>query len=214
MTEIRRRRAALIVMAALLLAATGCSKDKKQAATTTTAAPTTVTTEATTTTVALTKDAIVLGGDGLGAALPFGLNAATTIKLLIQALGPADKNTLLPVGQACGATRRLQWGNFQVLVNEVGATSGAGRPGFAGWFLGAPGGAPQPFKTDKGITLGSTTAQMTAAYGPSLTTSHGEQGEGFFITTPSGLQIIGQLSTVGPAAKVTNIQAGNYCGPG
>src|SRR5258705_7150400 len=147
MTETRPRRAALIVLAAVLLAAAGCSKDKKEAATTTTAAPTTVPTESTTTTVALTKDAIVLGADGLGSALPFGLNAATTIKLLIQALGPADKNTLLPVGQACGATRRLQWSNFQALVNEVGATSGAGRPGFAGWFLGAPGGAPQPFKT-------------------------------------------------------------------
>ena len=215
MTEIRPRRAALIVVAAVLLAAAGCSKDKKDSTTTTTAAPTTtVPTESTTTTVALTKDAIVLGGDGLGSALPFGLNAATTIKLLIQALGPADKNTLLPAGQACGATRRLQWGNFQVLVNEVGATSGAGRPGFAGWFLGVPSGAPEPFKTDKGITIGSTMAQMAAAYGPSLTTSHGEQGQAFFISTPSGLQITGQLSTVGPAAKVTNIQAGNYCGPG
>ena len=83
-----------------------------------------------------------------------------------------------------------------MLVNEVGATSGAGRPGFAGWFLGVPGGAPEPFKTDKGITIGSTMAQMAAAYGPSLTTSHGEQGQAFFISTPSGLQITGQLSNI------------------
>ena len=213
MSEIRPSRVALVVCSVVLLTAAACSKDKKDTPTTTTAAPTTTTLESTTTTVALTKDAIVLNPDGLGPALPFGLNAASTIKLLIQALGPAEKNTPLPVGQACGATRRLQWGNFQVLVNEVGATSGAGRPGFAGWYLGAPG-APQPFKTDKGITVGSTTAQMQAAYGPELTTSHGEQGEAFFIATPSGLQISGQLSTVGPAAKVTNIQAGNYCGPG
>src|SRR5438093_651970 len=83
---------------------------------------TTTTSESTTTTVPLTKDAIVLAPDGLGAQLPFGQNAARSINLLIQALGPAEKNTPLPVAQACGATRRLQWGSFQALVNEVGAT--------------------------------------------------------------------------------------------
>ena len=213
MTQIRPRRVALVVLSAVLLTAVACSKDKKNSATTTTAAPTTTApTESTTTTVALTKDAIVLGGDGLGSALPFGLNAATTIKLLIQALGPADKNTLLPAGQACGATRRLQWGNFQVLVNEVGATSGAGRPGFAGWFLGVPGGAPEPFKTDKGITIGSTVAQLKAAY-PEAVIARGEQGPGFNITLAKGI-ILGQLTLLTDAGKITNIQAGNYCGPG
>ena len=135
----RPRRAALIVLSAVLLTAAACSKDKKESATTTTAPPTTVATESTTTTVPLTKDSIVLAADGLGPALHFGLNAARTINLLIQALGPAEKNTALPAGTACGATRRLQWANFQALVNEVGATSGAGKPGFAGWFLGPPG---------------------------------------------------------------------------
>jgi len=211
MTQIRPRRVALVVLSAVLLTAVACSKDKKNSATTTTAAPTTTTSESTTTTVPLTKDAIVLAPDGLGPQLPFGQNAARSINLLIQALGPAEKNTPLPVAQACGATRRLQWGSFQALVNEVGATSGAGRPGFAGWFLGAPG-AAQPFKTDKGITIGSTVAQLKAAY-PEAVIARGEQGPGFNITLAKGI-ILGQLTLLTDAGKVTNIQAGSYCGPG
>ena len=210
----RPRRAALIALCAVLLVAAGCSKDKKESASTTTAPPTTVTTETTTTTVPLTKDAIVLGADGLGPVLPFGTNSAVTINKLIQALGPAEKNTNLPVGTACGATRRLQWADFQVLVNEVGASSGAGRPGFAGWYLGAPAATTLPFKTDKGIGIGSTVAAMKAAYGPDFTDSRGEQGPAFFISTPSALQISGQIDVLSDAGKVKNIQAGNFCGPG
>src|SRR2546423_14624495 len=97
MTEIRPRRVALIVLAAVLLtAATACSKDKKDKVTTTTAPPTTVTSETTTTTVPLTKDAIVLAPNGLGAALPFGLNAARSFNHLIQATCPAAIHTPIP----------------------------------------------------------------------------------------------------------------------
>jgi hypothetical protein len=208
----RPRRAALIVLAAVLLTAGACSKDKKQAATTTTAAPTS-STESTTTTVPFTKDSIVLAADGLGARLPFGTNSARTISVLIQALGNPDKNTPLPAGQPCGATRRLQWANFQVLVNEVVSTAGAGRPGFAGWYLGAPAATTLPFKTDKGITLGSTVAQLKAAYGTDVTIARGEQGPGYNITTATGI-ILGQLDALTDAGKVKTIQAGNYCGPG
>jgi hypothetical protein len=213
MTEIVLRRTAAIVLSAALLTGAACSKDKKGDATTTTTAPTTTSTAPTTTTAALTKEQIVLSADGVGA-VKFGENSAHTIARFMQALGDPQKNTPLPAGTACGATRRMQWGNLQVLVNEVVSTSGAGRPGFAGWFLGSAGTPAFDFKTDKGITVGSTTAQMQAAYGPDLTISHGEQGQAFFIATPSGLQITGQLSAVGPAAKITNIQAGSYCGPG
>jgi len=211
MSEIRPARVALIVCSVVLLAGSACSKDKKDSSTTSTAAPTTATSESTTTTVPLTKDAIVLAADGLGPSLPFGLNAARTINLLIQALGPAEKNTPLPVGQACGATRRLQWANLQVLVNEVGSTSGAGKPGFAGWFLGAAGPNALAFHTDKGIGVGSTVAQLKAAY-PDAIIARGEQGPGFNVTLPGGI-VLGQLSALTDAGKVTNIQAGSYCGP-
>jgi hypothetical protein len=211
MTKIRLRRAALIVLSTALLSAAACSGDKKDNATTTTAAPTTVPTESTTTTVPLTKESIVLAGDGLGT-LTFGTNAARTISLLMQALGQPEKNTPLPVGTACGATRRLTWGNFQILVNEVGSASGAGRPGFAGWFLGPPAANPLSFKTDKGITVGSTVAELKAAYGTDVSVARGEQGPGYNITVPRGI-ILGQLDALTDAGKVKNVQSGNYCGP-
>lgn len=211
MTEIRLRRTVLVVLSAALLTAAACSNDKKGSATTTTLAPTTAPTESTTTTVPFTKESIVLAADGLGAGLPFQTNAASTIRLLIQALGQPEKNTPLPVGTACGATRRLQWGNFQVLVNEVGVTSAAGKPGFAGWYLGAPSPTQLPFKTEKGITIGSTVAALKAAYGTDVNVARGEQGAGYNVTLSRGI-ILGQLDALTDTGKVKNIQAGNFCG--
>lgn len=211
MTEMRLPRAALIMLAVVVLAGAGCSKNKNGASTTTTAAPTTATTESSTTTAPLTKDQIVLAADGVGA-LKFGTNSAHTIARFMQALGQPDKNTPLPAGTACGATRRLHWANFQVLVNEVVSTAGAGKPGFAGWFLGPPTGAALDFKTDKGIGVGSTVGAIKMAYGTDVQVARGEQGWGFTITAPGGI-IIGQLDGGADGNKVKNIQAGNYCGP-
>jgi hypothetical protein len=211
MTEIVLRRTAAIVLSATLLTGAACSKDKKSDATTTTTEPTTTSTAPTTTTAGLTKEQIVLSADGVGA-VKFGENSAHTIARFMQALGDPQKNTPLPAGTACGATRRLQWGNFQVLVNEVVSTSGAGRPGFAGWFLGSAGTPALDFKTDKGITIGSTVAQLKAAY-PDAIVARGEQGPGYNVTLATGI-ILGQLSALTDAGKITNIQAGSYCGPG
>jgi hypothetical protein len=204
------RRAGRIVLPVVLLAGAACGGGDKESATTTTALQTT-TTAASTTTAPLTKDQIVLAADGVGA-IKFGNNSANTIRRFMDALGQPEKNTPLAAGSACGATRRLHWANFQVLVNEVTSASGAGRPGFSGWFLGPPTAAPLDFKTEKGITVGSTVGALNAAYGTDVTLARGEQGWGFTITAPGGI-IIGQLDGGADANKVKNIQAGNYCGP-
>lgn len=206
----RLRRAALIVLSTMLLTAAACSKDNKGSTTTTSAPPTTAATETTTTTVPFTKESIVLAADGLGT-LTFGTNAARTISQLMSALGQPEKNTPLPVGTPCGATRRLQWGNFQVLVNEVGAASGAGKPGFAGWYLGAASPNKLDFKTEKGITIGSTVAALKAAYGADVNVARGEEGPGFNVTLAKGI-MLGQLDALTDAGKVRNIQSGSYCG--
>ncbi|MCA1844006.1 MAG: hypothetical protein LC792_12650 [Actinobacteria bacterium] len=212
MTQMRLRRAASFVLPVVLLAGAACSGGGKKEATTTTSAPTTTSTAPTTTTGNLTKEEIVLGADGVGASLKFGTNAAHTINRLMQALGQPEKNTPLPAGQACGATRRLQWANFQVLVNEVTTTAGAGRPGFAGWYLGTATGPALDFKTEKGIGVNSTVAALNAAYGPDVSVQgRGEQGPGFTITQPTGI-IVGLLTAATDAGKIKNLQAGNYCG--
>jgi len=218
MTEMLPRRAALLLLSGLLvLANAACNggDDKKPTGTTEGTPPSiplTESSETTTTTVPLTKEQIVLAGDGLGP-LKFGTNSAHTIARLMQALGQPEKNQPLPAGTACAATRRLQWGNFQVLTNEVGASSGAGKPGFSGWFLGATTGAPLDFKTDKGIGLNSTVAQLKAAYGDAVNVAgRGEEGPGFTITVPGGL-MLGLVTSAADTGKIKNIQAGNYCGP-
>jgi hypothetical protein len=211
MTQIRLRRALHAVLAVVLLAGAACSGDDKKSTTTTTAPETTTSTAATTTTAPLTRDQIVLAADGVGA-MKFGNNSANTIRRFMDALGQPDKNTPLPAGTACGATRRLHWANFQVLVNEVTSASGAGKPGFAGWFLGPPTAAPLDFKTEKGITVGSSVAQLKAAYGGDVVVAgRGEEGPGFTITAPGGI-MLGLLTAATDAGKIKDIQAGNYCG--
>jgi hypothetical protein len=212
MTRIRLRRAALFLLPVGLLAGVACNGGDKKDAATTTSAPTTTSTAPTTTTGPLTKEQIVLAPDGVGG-VKFGNNSANTIKRFMDALGQPEKNTPLPAGTACGATRRLHWANFQVLVNEVTSTAGAGRPGFAGWFLGPATGTALDFKTEKGIGVGSTVAALKAAYGEDVSVqARGEQGPGFTITQPTGI-IVGLLTLATDAGKVKNIQAGNYCGP-
>jgi hypothetical protein len=212
MSQLRLRRVASLALPVVLLAGSACSGGgDKDAATTTTAAPTTTSTAPTTTSVPLAKDQIVLAADGIGA-MKFGNNSANTIKRFIEALGEPEKNTALPAGTACGATRRLHWANFQVLVNEVTSASGAGKPGFAGWFLGPPTAAPLDFKTDKGITVGSSVAELKAAYGDAVTVaSRGEEGPGFTIVVPTGI-MLGLLTAGTDAGRIKDIQAGNYCG--
>jgi len=212
MTQIRLRRAASLLLPLALLTGAACSGgDDKETTTTSTAAQTTTSTAPTTTSVPLSKDQIVLAPDGVGP-IKFGKdNAANILKRFIEALGAPEKDQRLPAGTACGATRRFVWANFQILVNEV--TSQSGQPGLAGWFLGPPTAAPLPFKTDKGIGIGSTVADLKAAYGPDVTVaSRGEEGPGFTVTQPSGI-LLGLLSAGTDAGKVKDIQAGNYCGP-
>ena len=211
MTQIYVRRGALLVLSVVFLTGVACSGDDKESTTTTTAPATTTSTAPTTTSVPLSKDKILLAADGVGA-IKFGTdNAANVLKRLIEALGDPEKDQRLPAGTACGATRRFVWANFQVLVNEVISTSSAGKPGLAGWFLGPPTAAPLDFKTEKGITVGSTVAQLKAAYPDVIVASRGEEGPGFTITAPGGI-ILGLLSAGTDAGKVKNIQAGNYCG--
>ena len=201
-----------MLSAVLLAASAACGGDDDKGSSTTTSAPPATASSTTTSTAPLAREALLLSADGLGPALKFHTeNAARTINLLRQALGEPEKNQPLPAGTTCGATRRLQWGNLQVLVNEVGSSAGAGKPGFAGWYLGAPGGAPLDLKTEKGITIGSTVAALKAAYAADVIVNRGEAGPGFVITLPTGV-ILGQLDALTDAGKVKNIQAGNYCG--
>jgi hypothetical protein len=213
MTQMFLRRAARLALPVVLLTGAACSGGgDKESATTTTVEQTTTSTAPTTTSVPLSKDQIVLAADGVGA-IKFGTdNAAHVLKRFIEALGQPEKDQRLPANTACGATRRFVWANFQILVNEVTSMSGAGKPGFAGWFLGPPTAAPLDLKTDKGIGVGSTVAALKAAYPDVIVAGRGEEGPGYTITQPTGI-ILGLLNSAADTGKIKDIQAGNYCGP-
>jgi hypothetical protein len=128
---------------------------------------------------------------------------------LTEALGQADKITPVPAGVACGATRRFQWANLQVFLNEVNRSSG-GTAGLVGWYLGAPSPTSTDLRTDKGMGIGSTVAVIQAAYGHDVVVQ-GEHGPGFAITSAAGV-VTGQLDGRSAASKVTSLQAGTVCG--
>jgi len=214
MTRMFLRRAGLLALPVVVLTGAACSGGgDKESATTTTVEQTTTSTAPTTTSIPLAKEQIVLAADGVGV-IKFGTdNAAHILKRFIEALGQPEKDQRLPANTACGATRRFVWANFQILVNEVTSMSGAGKPGFAGWFLGPLTAAPLDFKTEKGIGVGSTVAALKAAYGPDVNVAaRGEEGPGYTITQPTGI-ILGLLDSAADTGKIKNIQAGNYCGP-
>jgi hypothetical protein len=201
-----------VALALVMTAATACSKTKDEpvvaappsSSSTTTTAPTT------TTTLPLTKEAVVLAPNGLGP-VRFGDPAASAAARLTQALGPPDKETAVPVGAVCGATKSLEWADLQVFVND-NANAPTGKSGFLGWFDGvASTKPPLGLKTEKGIGIGSTGAQLKAAYGPDVSISRGEHGVGFNLTTQTGI-VLGQLSGQTDGDHITNIQAGGFCG--
>ena len=126
-------------------------------------------------------------------------------------LGPPDKDTPVPPGASCGATRSLQWADLAVFVNDT-PNAPTGKSGFLGWYDGVA--SPKPplgLLTDKGIGVGSTVGQLKAAYGPDVSISRGEQGAGFNLTAQTGI-LLGQLSGQTDGDHIKNIQAGGFCG--
>ncbi|MCA1845820.1 MAG: hypothetical protein LC792_22030 [Actinobacteria bacterium] len=146
--------------------------------------------------------------DGLGAALPFGTQAAKAMNGLTQALGRAENVTVVPPNANCGATRSFRWKDFDVLINEVTGRSG-GNPGLVGWAMGAAAPAALGLKTDKGIGVGSTVAAVKAAYGP-VTVAQGPSGPTLVIRAANGV-ITGDLDGTANTSRVKALRAGASC---
>ena len=162
------------------------------------------TTEPTTATTALSRASVVLAPDGLGS-LAFGMQAARAMNGLTQAFDRAENVTVVPQGANCGATRIFRWKDFEVLINEVSARSG-GAPGLAGWAVGAKAPSSLGLKTDKGIGIGSTVAEVRAAYGPAVTIA----GATLEIRVGNGL-ISGELDGPNGSGRVKTLRAGATC---
>ncbi len=188
----------------------------------TTAAPTSTTsttpptTSSTTTSTTLAPGAeLVLRPNGLGDAA-FGADPDGVIAYVKSIIGPPTVDTgwvdPLSVG-ACPGTefKQVSWGDLVLEFTDQSSVT-SGRRHFFAYQYGPTFGAqisPAGLKTDAGIGVGSTVAELTATY-PTVVINPGDDfgGPNFFIN--DGLA--GFLTGVNPTDTVKSILGGQGCG--
>jgi hypothetical protein len=199
-------------------------------ATPTTAIPTTV---PPTTAAAATR--VELRPDGLGVA-GFGTGERDAMERLERRLGRPDERGAwkgaTPFGTCPGPVRAVRWGRLYVLF-----TSGPTRYAARGWHLftyqvdsiqrtkvdpaysGPNPPDPPPLRgdsprTEAGVGVGSTLADLRRAYGRRLHVSYGEPGMEYRYRVDLGTagELSGVLTGGTPAATVFSLSAGAGCG--
>lgn len=186
------------------------------APTTTTAAPTTTSTAS-----AATAGDQVLAADGLRGIASFGEPQDQVIARLRDRFGAPDEDRTWDQQQiqyfgACPGNghRFLRWGRLFVLFTD-GPTNyrPAGRWHLFAWYAEdqQATGSLDP-ATAAGIRVGSTVADLRAAYGPSLRTfnaSTAPPNDGFVVGDGD---LNGVLSSTSTSGRVTQLSAGQVCG--
>lgn len=166
---------------------------------------------------------MVLDGEGIGA-VRFGDRAEDVIAALDAAYGPPDHDTdWMTAGQqpgpgGCPGTRLriVRYGQLQVLMSDGPTNYGAaGQPhlfGYTVFAVDTDRAAPQ---TAEGIRVGSTVADLRAAFGDSLVVRDDDPTLtfSFSVTRTGGTDpLFGYLTDATQAGLVTAIVAGQRCG--
>ncbi|MCZ7536577.1 MAG: hypothetical protein M5T61_12180 [Acidimicrobiia bacterium] len=224
----------LLFACASALAAAGCggggdgdSRTDAAATTTTVAAsatsgqgataPTTPDTTAVAPTTVAAGSAVVLRTDGLGVTsfgdLPEYTVAALTMELG-EPTGDATEPSFSSFGTCPGTTlRAVEWDGLAVLITDGATAYGVeGGPHFFAYLYRSGGGAS--LVTQEGVGVGSSVADLRAAYGEALQVNAGEEGGGpSFSVGPTGPgAMYGFLEGTDDADAVTAIEAGQVCG--
>jgi hypothetical protein len=183
--------------------------------------PTTTTAAPTTTTTAATADDQVLAADGLRGIATFGEPQDRVAARIRDRFGTPDEDRTwdqqaIQYFGACPGNRHrfLRWGRLFVLFTD-GATnySPGGRWHFFAWYVedDQATGSLDP-ATAAGIRVGSTVADLRAAYGSSLRIFNAAD------TPPSDGFVVGRgdlnglLSSTSTSGRVTQLSAGHGCG--
>ncbi|MFQ5948231.1 MAG: hypothetical protein ACE5KX_05175 [Acidimicrobiia bacterium] len=187
--------------------------------TTTSSTSSTSTTSTTTTTTTAPSPTLLLEPDGLGV-VDFGADPATTIAAVTAALGiDPDVDTGLihffenPYGTCpMPQVRGVEWGKLVLLF-----TNRNGPEEFADWSYAdrfdKPGAGPHDLTTAEGIGLGSTVAELEAAYGASLEIFDSEIfGPVFHVDRLTENALFGTLTGAGPGDAARSLSAGFLCG--
>ena len=186
------------------------------ASTTSTSSTTSTTSTSTTSTTVAPGAELVLRNNGLGDAA-FGADPEGVIAYVSSIIGNPTVDTgwvdPLSVG-ACPGTelRQVFWGDLTLQFSDESSVT-SGRRHFFSYVYGpsfVEGQiAPAGLKTDAGIGVGSTVAELTATY-PSAVINPGDDfgGPNFFVN--DGLA--GFLTGVTPTDTVTSVLGGQGCG--
>jgi cell wall-associated NlpC family hydrolase len=184
--------------------------------TTSTVAATTTTTVAPSTTTTLPPgSALVLRDNGLGNAA-FGADPDGVIDFVTGYIGKptVDSGWVDPLSLgSCPGTevRTVSWGDLDLYFGDESKVV-VGRPHFFAYSYGPPFGAtiePAGLLTAGGIGVGSTVAQLKAAY-PAVTINPSDAtAPASFMISPA---LTGQLTGVDDASTVTAVSGGFGCG--
>jgi hypothetical protein len=166
---------------------------------------------------------VVLTDRGLAGIAAFGDPMDRVLATLRQRLGSPDQevtNENNPEGNVFGVcpggrNRYLRWGRLWVLFTDGHSRYGQGRWHlFAYYVKGAQISGRLDPATQRGIHLGSTVAQLRAAYGRRVQIFPIEvpPSHGFRIGPRNGPAIDGLLSSTAADGRVTQLHSGQGCG--
>lgn len=205
-----------VVMMALLGLAGGCRSSggepglaRPAASTTspslaaTTTVPVTTTAPASSTTTAPHGGGVVLRPDGLGV-VDFGDEAGAVLARLTGLLGPPGDDRPLASCPSGAADRLVQFSELGVLL--------AGPPGsqrLVAWDIGPASGAFPELTTAEGVGVGSTVAELRAAYGDRLEISGDDAfGPSFDVRAAPPGALSGTLTGTAPSDTVASMGGG------
>lgn len=199
----------------------GTSKTTAAVATSTTTA-TAATSESSTSPTAVTTAAanaaaaVQLRNDGLGVTT-FGDMPEYAVAALTAELGAPTGDATQPAASTFGACpgttlRAVEWGGLAVLITDGTTTyGGPGGPHFFAYLYRSN--DARKLATGEGTGLGSSVADLRAAYGTGLRVNPEQEGSGpsFEVGSYGAGGLYGLLDGTTDASKVTEIAAGEPC---
>lgn len=158
--------------------------------------------------LALTSNALQLVNQQTGATreIPFGMPLGQLVEMVNEVLQAEPKSIGINAECGAGPLKMASWSNGLTLVFQEKKAGAAQEWQFVGWYAGgAPSGAAPKVATMAGVGIGSTRAELEAAY--TVKVAKSTLGQEF--STTSGLY--GILDGPGKEAVITSLWSGTSC---
>ena len=154
-------------------------------------------------------------GASSSSTLRFGDDADTTLARLIAVAGdPKTDSGWKQVALCAGdETRRVSFGDLEVVFTKNAIGSPAGSRTFQQWFVDSPGKTPDGLVTLDRIGVGSTIADLRKLYGSALKVVNPIPGDpaGLFTTSEGGTFIDGFTTGSSDRSWIRQMWAGTAC---